>query len=76
MSYTVPEPKIFACTQSKALGEAIARAYGADLDLPGMAVMYHTPTMMTPSMAPQRSVSANHLPWPLRAAERVLVISD
>jgi ribose-phosphate pyrophosphokinase len=31
MSYTVPEPKIFACTQSKALGEAIAKSYGADL---------------------------------------------
>jgi ribose-phosphate pyrophosphokinase len=31
MSYTVPEPKIFACTQSKELGQAIARAYGADL---------------------------------------------
>src|SRR5210317_697366 len=31
MSYTVPEPKIFACTQSKELGEAIARAYGAEL---------------------------------------------
>jgi len=31
MSYTVPEPKIFACTQSKDLGEAIAKSYGADL---------------------------------------------
>jgi len=31
MSYTVPEPKIFACTQSKSLGEAIAKSYGADL---------------------------------------------
>jgi len=31
MSYTVPEPKIFACTQSTALGEKIAKAYGADL---------------------------------------------
>lgn len=31
MSYTVPEPKIFACTQSKILGEKIAKAYGADL---------------------------------------------
>ncbi len=31
MSYTVPEPKIFACTQSRALGEAIAKSYGADL---------------------------------------------
>ena len=31
MSYTVPEPKIFACTQSTALGKNIAKAYGADL---------------------------------------------
>ena len=31
MSYTVPEPKIFACTQSTALGAEIAKAYGADL---------------------------------------------
>ncbi|HMB64860.1 MAG TPA: ribose-phosphate pyrophosphokinase [Eudoraea sp.] len=31
MSYTVPEPKIFACTQSAVLGEKIAKAYGADL---------------------------------------------
>ncbi|MCW5517830.1 ribose-phosphate pyrophosphokinase [Muriicola sp. Z0-33] len=31
MSYTVPEPKIFACTQSAALAEKIAKAYGADL---------------------------------------------
>lgn len=31
MSYTVPEPKIFACTQSRALGEAIAKSYGAEL---------------------------------------------
>ncbi len=31
MSYTVPEPKIFACTQSQALGKEIAQAYGADL---------------------------------------------
>ena len=31
MSYTVPEPKIFACTQSTELGEKIARAYGSDL---------------------------------------------
>jgi ribose-phosphate pyrophosphokinase len=31
MSYTVPEPKIFACTQSTELGERIARAYGAKL---------------------------------------------
>jgi ribose-phosphate pyrophosphokinase len=31
MSYTVPEPKIFACTQSQALGKKIAEAYGADL---------------------------------------------
>ncbi|WP_394747562.1 ribose-phosphate pyrophosphokinase [Spongiimicrobium salis] len=31
MSYTVPEPKIFACTQSTALAEKIAKAYGTDL---------------------------------------------
>ena len=31
MSYTVPEPKIFACTQSQELGKKIAAAYGADL---------------------------------------------
>ena len=31
MAYQVPEPKIFACTQSTALGEKIALAYGADL---------------------------------------------
>jgi ribose-phosphate pyrophosphokinase len=31
MSYTVPEPKIFACTQSAVLGEKIAKAYGAEL---------------------------------------------
>ena len=31
MSYTVPEPKIFACTQSTELGERIARADGAKL---------------------------------------------
>ncbi|NKI30810.1 ribose-phosphate pyrophosphokinase [Croceivirga thetidis] len=31
MPYQVPEPKIFACTQSTALGEKIAGAYGADL---------------------------------------------
>ncbi len=31
MSYTVPEPKIFACTQSKDLGEKIAKAFGAEL---------------------------------------------
>ncbi|MBC2838546.1 ribose-phosphate pyrophosphokinase [Robiginitalea sp. SC105] len=31
MSYTVPEPKIFACTQSQVLGKEIAQAYGADL---------------------------------------------
>lgn len=31
MSYTVPEPKLFACTQSQALGKEIAKAYGADL---------------------------------------------
>ena len=31
MAYRVPEPKIFACTQSEALGEKIAASYGADL---------------------------------------------
>ena len=31
MPYQVPEPKIFACTQSTALGEKIAAAYGAEL---------------------------------------------
>ncbi|MEK6152352.1 ribose-phosphate pyrophosphokinase [Flavobacteriaceae bacterium 3-367] len=31
MSYTVPEPKIFACTQSSALAKKIAKAYGTDL---------------------------------------------
>jgi len=31
MAYQVPEPKIFACTQSMELGKKIARAYGADL---------------------------------------------
>lgn len=31
MPYQVPEPKIFACTQSTALGEKIAKAYGAKL---------------------------------------------
>jgi ribose-phosphate pyrophosphokinase len=31
MAYQVPEPKIFACTQSTALGEKIAKAYGAKL---------------------------------------------
>jgi len=31
MSYQVPEPKIFACTQSTALGEKIAKSYGATL---------------------------------------------
>lgn len=31
MSYQVPEPKIFACTQSTVLGEKIAASYGADL---------------------------------------------
>ncbi|HDZ07382.1 hypothetical protein LCGC14_0118750 [marine sediment metagenome] len=31
MSYQVPEPKIFACTQSKVLGEKIAQAYGMEL---------------------------------------------
>jgi len=31
MIYQVPEPKLFACTQSKALGERIAQEFGADL---------------------------------------------
>ena len=31
MPYQVPEPKIFACTQSAVLGEKIAKAYGAEL---------------------------------------------
>ena len=31
MSYTVPEPKIFACTQSTELGGKIASAYGSEL---------------------------------------------
>ena len=31
MPYQVPEPKIFACTQSQSLGEKIAKAYGAEL---------------------------------------------
>ncbi len=31
MSYTVPEPKIFACTQSTVLAEKIAKAYGTSL---------------------------------------------
>ncbi|MGB5818520.1 MAG: ribose-phosphate pyrophosphokinase [Saonia sp.] len=31
MSYTVPEPKIFACTQSAVLAEKIAKSYGTDL---------------------------------------------
>lgn len=31
MPYQVPEPKIFACTQSAVLGEKIANAYGAPL---------------------------------------------
>ena len=31
MAYQVPEPKIFACTQSTALAEKIAKAYGTDL---------------------------------------------
>lgn len=31
MSYTVPEPKIFACTQSTVLAENIAEIYGAEL---------------------------------------------
>ena len=31
MPIVITEAKIFACTQSKALGEKIAKAYGADL---------------------------------------------
>ncbi|WP_036381939.1 ribose-phosphate pyrophosphokinase [Muricauda sp. MAR_2010_75] len=31
MAYQVPEPKIFACTQSVDLGKKIAASYGADL---------------------------------------------
>ncbi len=31
MSYTVPEPKIFACTQSQLLAEKIAKSYGTDI---------------------------------------------
>lgn len=31
MAYQVPEPKIFACTQSVALGKKIAASYGAEL---------------------------------------------
>ena len=31
MSYTVPEPKIFACTQSTVLAEKIAEIYGTNL---------------------------------------------
>jgi ribose-phosphate pyrophosphokinase len=31
MAYQVPEPKIFACTQSTALAEKIAKSYGAEL---------------------------------------------
>ena len=31
MPYQVPEPKIFACTQSTVLAEKIAKSYGADL---------------------------------------------
>ncbi len=31
MSYTVPEPKIFACTQSTVLAEKIAKSYGLNL---------------------------------------------
>jgi len=31
MPYQVPEPKIFACTQSAELAEKIAKAYGTDL---------------------------------------------
>ena len=31
MAYQVPDPKIFACTQSMELGKKIAKSYGADL---------------------------------------------
>ncbi len=31
MPYQVPEPKIFACSQSQVLGEKIAKSYGAEL---------------------------------------------
>ncbi|WP_297797864.1 ribose-phosphate pyrophosphokinase [uncultured Eudoraea sp.] len=31
MAYQVPEPKIFACTQSMELGKKIAKSYGAEL---------------------------------------------
>lgn len=31
MPYSVPDPKIFACTQSKVLAEKIANAFGAEL---------------------------------------------
>ena len=31
MAYQVPEPKIFACTQSMELGKKIAKSYGTDL---------------------------------------------
>ncbi|WP_297764012.1 ribose-phosphate pyrophosphokinase [uncultured Muriicola sp.] len=31
MPYQVPEPKIFACSQSTVLGEKIAKSYGAEL---------------------------------------------
>ncbi len=31
MPYQVPEPKIFACTQSMELGQKIAKSYGTDL---------------------------------------------
>jgi ribose-phosphate pyrophosphokinase len=31
MPYQVPEPKIFACSQSQVLGENIAKSYGAEL---------------------------------------------
>ncbi|NJB71802.1 ribose-phosphate pyrophosphokinase [Saonia flava] len=31
MSYTVPEPKIFGCTQSTVLAEKISKSYGLDL---------------------------------------------
>jgi len=31
MSQTVPQPKLFACSQSKILAENIAKSYGQDL---------------------------------------------
>ena len=31
MSYTVPEPKLFACTQSQELGKKIAESFGSEL---------------------------------------------